>query len=568
MWRRILLRLPKLPPISALPHRFLQPHVLLPPSSLPLPKFSSSVSSQSTPILCQDDMDDCVLRDDHDGLLGAAPATEKLDGKLFQDVEHVIGCLRDFGADNAAARLRLEHCGVQASPELVAAVLSRLRNDWGAAFTFFLWAGAQPGYAPSVREYHSMISILGKMRRFDTAWSLVHEMRRSGGGSGPSLVTPQTILILIRRYCAVHDVGRAITAFYSLKRYGFSPGIDDFHGLLSALTRYKNVEDAEYLLLCNEKEFPFETKSFNIVLNGWCNIMVRIGEAKRFWKNMAKRGIQKDVVSYGSMISCYSKAGNLNDVLKLFNQMNDMGIQADRKVYNAVIYALAKGKCVEDAKRLVATMEGKGVAPNAVTFNSLIRPLCKVRRVDDARKLFDEMLHRGLSPCVRTYHAFFDAAKDVEDAFELLRRMKETGCVPAIETYIMLIRKLARWRQHESVFRLWNEMPENGLTPDRSAYIVLIHGLFLNGKLEEASAYYEEMKAKGFLPEPKTEEMIKAWLSGKDFASPLTTVELESKQRALRSSGKKHKRVSRREYFKQPETRKITRERGFSLYDS
>ncbi|RWW38220.1 hypothetical protein BHE74_00056560 [Ensete ventricosum] len=516
MWRRILLRLPKLAPISSLPHRFLQPHfLLLPPSSLPVPKFSSSVSCRSTPLVCQDDMDDCVLQDDHDGLLGAAPATEELDAKLLQDVEHVISCLRDFGADNAAARMRLEHCGVQASPELVAAVLSRLRNDWGAAFTFFLWAGKQPGYAPSVREYHSMICILGKMRRFDTAWSLVHEMRRSG----PSLVTPKTILILIRRYCAVHDVGRAITAFHSLKRYGFSPGIDDFHGLLSALCRYKNVGDAEHLLLCNEKEFPLETKSFNIVLNGWCNIMVRIGESKRFWKDMATRGIQKDVVSYGSMISCYSKAGNLNDVLKLFNQMNGMGIEADRKVYNAVIYALAKGKCVEEAKRLVATMEDKGVAPNAATFNSLIRPLCKNRRVDDARKLFDEMLNRGLSPCVRTYHAFFGAAKNVEDVLELLRRMKERGCVPAIETYVMLIRKLGRWRQHESVFRLWNEMPEKGLlTPDRSAYIALIHGLFLNGKLGEAYTYYEEMKAKGFLPEPTTEEMIQAWVSGKkDF---------------------------------------------------
>ncbi|URD75161.1 PPR repeat, partial [Musa troglodytarum] len=155
MWRRILLRLPKLAPVSTLPRRFLQPHFLLPqplpPSSLPVLKFSSSVSSQSTPSLCQDDMDDCVLQYDHDGLLGAAPAAEKLDGKLLQDVEHVISCLRDFGADNAAARLKLEHCGVQASPELVVAVLSRLRNDWGAAFTFFLWAGAQPGYAPSVR---------------------------------------------------------------------------------------------------------------------------------------------------------------------------------------------------------------------------------------------------------------------------------------------------------------------------------------------------------------------------------------------------------------------------------
>ncbi|KAK7343028.1 hypothetical protein VNO80_25990 [Phaseolus coccineus] len=45
--------------------------------------------------------------------------------------------------------------------------------------------------------------------------------------------------------------------------------------------------------------------------------------------------------------------------------------------------------------------------------------------------------------------------------------------------------------------------------------IVLIHGLFLNGNLEEAYRYYAEMQEKGFLPGPKTQEMLQAWVSGK-----------------------------------------------------
>ena len=63
-----------------------------------------------------------------------------------------------------------------------------------------------------------------------------------------------------------------------------------------------------------------------------------------------------------------------------------------------------------------------------------------------------------------------------------------------------------------------SEMSENGDGPDRSSYIVLIHGLFLNGKLEEAYKYYMEMKEKQFLPEPKTEEMLQAWISSKETA--------------------------------------------------
>ncbi|MQL72897.1 hypothetical protein Taro_005236 [Colocasia esculenta] len=616
MWWRSIRRLPPLPSFF---HHFISPVAVpavaaagpelcragAPPSLLqplsavlPLPALCASISSPA----CTDDPAGAptaqVLRhrggdegdeddvycdkgggfeedtDDDGDSLGGSLNSPIEDEELARDIAAVVSSLRRFVEDGAEARRRLEQCGVVARPELVQEALFRLRNDWAAAFTFFLWAGKQPGYAHSLREYHCMIGILGKMRRFDTAWSLVEEMKggRPPRHGGPSLVTKQTLLIIIRRYCAAHDVAKAINTFYAFKKFGLSPGIEDFQGLLGALCRYKNVEDAEHLLLCNEKVYPFETKGFNIVLNGWCNVVVRLREAKRFWREMTNRGVDRDVVSYGCMISCFSKAGNLNDVLKLFNQIKCLEITPDRKVYNAVIYALAKGRFIDEAKGLVKTMEEKGVTPNAVTFNSLIRPLCKARRLEDARKLFDEMWNRGLSPCIRTYHAFFDTLKTTEEVFQMLDTMKRKGCSPVSDTYIMLIRKLCRWRQHESVFKLWDEMIASGFSPDRSAYVVLIHGLFLNGKLEEASNYYEEMKAKGFSPEPRTDEMLQAWLSGKNAAEKTNLMEsggdFTRQQHTDKSTGDNSSNAvtPRRDFLRQPEARNVTRERGFALW--
>lgn len=540
MLRRIvlMLRRPIIVSVFAPPYRFFRPR-------FQIPRFLSSSISRV----------DAGDSDRHDAD----------DPQLLRNIDSVLASLRGFpAADKSsaeAAKLRLQQCGVAPSSELVNTVLSHLRNDWVCAFNFFLWAAEQPGYSHYPRDYHSMISILGKMRHFDTAWSLVYQMRSTG------LVTPATLLILIKRYSSVHDVASAINAFHMLRRFGITPGPYDFQGLLAALCRYKNVPDAEHLLLCNHNAFPFDTKSFNIVLNGWCSIVVSIREAKRFWRLMRDSGIEKDVVSYASMISCYSKVGNLNAVLKLFNQLKEMGFKPDLKIYNAVIHALAKGKCFNGARRLLEAMEESGTSPNAATFNSLIRPLCKLHRVEDARELFDEMLNRGLSPCIRTYHPFLDAAKNVDDVFELLARMREADCGRAIETYIMLIRKLSRWRQHESVFKLWNEMQQDGFTPDRSAYIVLIHGLFLNGKLEEAATYYEDMKAKGFLPEPKTEQMIQSWFLAKEFSGKsVMEEELDCKGIAPETSTK-HNRARKKELSKDAEMRKITRERGFSLYE-
>ncbi|XP_009803263.1 uncharacterized protein LOC107785695 [Nicotiana tabacum] len=477
------------------------------------------------------------------------------------DLETIEAIFREPGSNAAQVYNKLEQCGVRPTQELVTEVLSRVRNNWEVAFTFFIWASKQTGYVHSVRQYHSMISILGKMRKFDTAWSLIDEMR--GGKDRPSLVNPQTLLIMIRKYCAVHDVGKAISTFYAFKRFKFDMGMEEFQDLLSALCRYKNVKDAEHLIFCNKNVFPLNTKSLNIILNGWCLALDDLSEGKRIWRFMKEKGIPRDVFSYCSIMSCYSRAGRLNVVLKLFNEMKLNGVAADVKVYNAVIHALSKGRLVKQARTVMKMMEENGLTPNTVTYNSLIMPLCKARLLDEAQEVFNEMIQRGIHPTVRTYHALLRCLRTGEEVFEQLQKMNMMGCIPTHDTYIMLIRKFCRWRQLDNVFKLWDEMSKNGLDHDRSSYIVLIHGLFLNGKIEESYKYYQEMKQKGLLSEPKVDEMLQAWVAGRgDFQENKVTCSQENKERV-----KFEKADKERDFRKMPETRRVMRERGFSFWD-
>jgi pentatricopeptide repeat protein len=150
-----------------------------------------------------------------------------------------------------------------------------------------------------------------------------------------------------------------------------------------------------------------------------------------------------------------------------------------------------------------------------------------------------------------------------EEVFELLAKMRKMGCEPTVETYIMLIRKLCRWRDFDNVLLLWDEMKEKTVGPDLSSYIVMIHGLFLNGKIEEAYGYYKEMKDKGMRPNENVEDMIQSWFSGKQYAE----------QRITDSKGEVNKgaivKKSEREknFLQQPEVRKVVREHGYSFWD-
>ncbi|KAL4591756.1 hypothetical protein LXL04_004727 [Taraxacum kok-saghyz] len=481
------------------------------PSGFPI--FFSSSASKREGNSDSDELRENQLEDDGERLILSEDFHEKT--KLERETELLMEIIRRPDRSCVALRNNLEKCGVTASPELVTEVLSQVRNDWELAFTFFLWAGNQPDYSHSLRIYHSMIAILGKMRRFDTAWTLIDEMKRGGKNGGESMVTPQTLLIMIRRYSAAHDVGKAINAFYAHKQFKFEVTIDSFQDLLSALCRYKNVKEAESLMLCNKDVYPLTTKSFNIILNGWCNVICSPREGKRIWWEMINRGIHRDIISYSTIITCYSKSSETKEVIKIFDELITTGITPDRKVYNAVIHSLAKSGLLEKARNLMKSMEEKRIPPNSITYNSLIMPLCKAKRTPNAREVFDEMLQRGLMPTVRTYHAFFQASRTAEEVFSMLKKMNVMGCCPNHDTYVMLIRKFSRWGDLENVSKIWNEMISNGLDPDRSSYVARVHGLFLNGKLEEAYKYHVEMKAKDLLPEPEIEERLEEWMKTK-----------------------------------------------------
>ncbi|KAF7801966.1 pentatricopeptide repeat-containing protein [Senna tora] len=484
--------------------------VLLFSSSIPTTNFGASTDS---PVLRLGEAlgDDYEEEDCNKGNEKNDIHFDQLDIKddLVQDIKTILDILDTPGCGPSEIKYKLEQCCIRASSELVVEILSRVRNDWQAAYTFFLWAGKQPGYSPSIREYHSMISILGKMRKFDIAWTLIEEM--SGHNSGSSFVKPRTLLIMIRRYCAVHDVESALNTFYAYERYNFHVGLEEFQSLISALCEYKNVQDAEHLLFCSENLFPLNTRSFNIILGGWCYVNVNTSHAQRIWQEMSKRGIQYDVVSYACIISCYSKASKLSKVLKLFDHMQRMQITPNRKVYNAVIHTLAKHRLVKEAVNLMRIMEDNGIAPNLATFNSLIKALCQARLIEEAELVLDEMLQRGLSPTIQTYHALFRILRSKEEVYELWIKMRRLGCHPTIETYIMMIRRFCQWRQLHIVFSLWSEMSERGFKHEHCSYTALIHGLFLNGKLKDAYKYYQEMLEKGFRPEPRTEKMIQIW---------------------------------------------------------
>ncbi|KAJ0989836.1 hypothetical protein J5N97_008192 [Dioscorea zingiberensis] len=394
--------------------------------------------------------------------------------------------------------------GSEPSKRLVCSALWGLRWDWESAFLVFLWGSEC--VSDCLWAWRLMIWVLGKNGRFDLAWRVVRRMHRR------SILNRGAMVVLMERYAAANESSKAIKTFHAMEKFKIDADSTAFYALLCALCKNKNVEEAEELLLLNRKFYPLEAGSFNIILNGWCNIIVDIAEAKRVWREMSNCCITPDGTSYTHMISCFSKVGNLFDSLRLYDEMKRRGWVPNLVVYNALIYVLTREKCLKDAHNIFDKIVQEGLEPDVQTYNSMICPLCENHELEEAHRIMDNMIKRNIAPTIETYHAFAKA-ESIDGTLRLIKKMSDVGCGPNGYTFSLILAKFIRMNECGNALQIWSEMRRNNVIPESSHYTQLIEGLIQHGWILKALELHNEMKSKGLPNHPKFEKIFEAFIS-------------------------------------------------------
>uniref|UniRef100_A0A9I9DUN0 Pentatricopeptide repeat-containing protein At1g80880, mitochondrial n=1 Tax=Cucumis melo TaxID=3656 RepID=A0A9I9DUN0_CUCME len=399
----------------------------------------------------------------------------------------------------------LDEFDVQADSDLVYSAIWVLRDDWKSSFLAFKW-GEKWG-AIDEEICNLMIWVLGNHKKFSTAWCLIRELH------GSLLNSRQAMLVMIDRYAYANEASKAIKTFHMMEKFRLTPDQEAFHALLNSLCKYGNIEEAEEFMFVNKKLFPLETESFNIILNGWCNVTVDVFEAKRIWREMSKCCILPDSTSYTHMISCFSKNGNLFDSLRFYDQMKKRDWIPSLEVYNSLAYALMRENCFNEALKILEKIKEVGLRPDSTTYNSLISPLCEAGKLDEAKDVLTMMTEDNIIPTIETYHSFIQAA-DSKMSFELLKRMRQDGLGPIEVTFLIMFNKSFELEQPEYALNAWVEMKRYKVFPSSEHYSVLIQGLATCGHLKKARELYDEMILHGFIAHPKIKTLLKEPDSG------------------------------------------------------
>ncbi|XP_065875237.1 pentatricopeptide repeat-containing protein At1g03540 [Euphorbia lathyris] len=126
----------------------------------------------------------------------------------------------------------------------------------------------------------------------------------------------------------------------------------------------------------------------NSLLSLYFKLGSNFSETRRVFDGLCYR----DVITWTSMITGYTKQGNPQNAIELFCEMGDFGIEPNAFTLSAVIKACTDLGSLRLGKCFHAVVIGLGFDSNCVIGSGLIDFYGRNCGIEDARKVFDELL--------------------------------------------------------------------------------------------------------------------------------------------------------------------------------
>lgn len=154
-----------------------------------------------------------------------------------------------------------------------------------------------------------------------------------------------------------------------------------------------------------------------------CSELATLGQGEQIHAEVIKAGVASNVPVTSSLISMYSRCGNLEDSEKLFEE----GTEKDVVLSSSMIGAYGFHGQVEKAIALFEQMRQDGLEPNEVTFLSLLYACSHCGLRDQGTEFFDKMVNKyHLDPKIEHYTCMVDLlgrSGRLQEAEDMIRSM-------------------------------------------------------------------------------------------------------------------------------------------------
>uniref|UniRef100_A0ACD5WZE4 Uncharacterized protein n=1 Tax=Avena sativa TaxID=4498 RepID=A0ACD5WZE4_AVESA len=218
-----------------------------------------------------------------------------------------------------------------------------------------------------------------------------------------------------------------------------------------------------------------------------------LGTARKVFDMM-----DKDVVSWNSMIALYAQNGLSAEALRLYGSMLNVGggIRCNAVTFSAVLLACAHAGTIQTGKRIHNQVVRMGLEENVYVGTSVVDMYSKCGRVEMARKAFERIKKKNVlswSAMITGYGMHGHG----QQALDVFNEMKRSGQNPNYITFISVLAACS----HAGLLdkgRYWYKTmkKEFGIEPGVEHLGCMVDLLGRAGCLDEAYGLIKEMKIK------------------------------------------------------------------------
>lgn len=212
---------------------------------------------------------------------------------------------------------------------------------------------------------------------------------------------------MIKGYVTHDQSLDAISLFTNMKSDGIRV---DFITVINVLPAYVNVGALENVKYLHGYSIKLALNSLTTI-----NTVILVSYAKCGCIEMARKLFDeekinhKDLITWNSMISAFSKHGGCNQCFELYNQMKHVNMKPDQVTFLGLLTACVNSGLVEEGKALFnEMMEKYGCQPNQEHYACMVDLLGRAGRIDEAKELVKTM---PFQPDARVWGPLLSACK-------------------------------------------------------------------------------------------------------------------------------------------------------------
>ncbi|CAK9859911.1 unnamed protein product [Sphagnum jensenii] len=235
----------------------------------------------------------------------------------------------------------------------------------------------------------------------------------------------------------------------------------------------------------------------NVLLDMFVNSSASVEDAREVFDNKL---VEKDVVSWSTMITGYAKHGHGKEAFELFccmlQQEGEQGMKPDKITYISMLKACSSPIALQLGKQVHASLSKSGFGSDVRVENALIGMYVKCGTLEWGREVHAHIVNSGLKwdVCVGTaLISMYAKCGASEDAFKVYRELQQEGVGLNRVTYICILKACANLTALAEGRQLNLNIIEAGLGADIWIQNALIDMYAKCGSLVDARKVFDTM---------------------------------------------------------------------------